>query len=160
MVESLYKDSPFARTLNTLVEETIVQSLDELPAGRTVKILEIGAGTGSTTAQLLTRLPVDRTEYLFTDVSEVFTQEASRKFRAFPFVRYGLLDIEVDPWEQGYASHRFDMILAANVFHATRSLRETIRHARQLLAPRGSLVLLEGTRPQYWLDLIFGLTDG
>ncbi|MEO8496545.1 MAG: type I polyketide synthase, partial [Planctomycetota bacterium] len=67
LVEKLYKDSPFARTLNTLVEETVFQTLEPLPTDRPIKILEIGAGTGGTTAQLLPRLPAGRTEYVFTD---------------------------------------------------------------------------------------------
>ncbi|NIP84989.1 MAG: methyltransferase, partial [Planctomycetales bacterium] len=85
---------------------------------------------------------------------------ARRKFREFPFVRYGTLDIELDPQSQGFAAEQFDVVLAANVLHATRDLRQAIGHVRQLLAPQGMLVLLEGTRPQGWLDLIFGLTDG
>ncbi|MDH3719718.1 MAG: methyltransferase, partial [Planctomycetota bacterium] len=160
MVERLYADSPFARSLNSLVEESIARALEDRPAQRPLRILEIGAGTGGTTAQILPRLPADCTEYVFTDVSEIFTREAQRKFRKFPFVRYGALDIEVDPAQQGFAAEQFDIVLAANVLHATRDLRQAIGHVRQLLAPQGMLVLLEGTRPQRWLDLIFGLTDG
>lgn len=160
LVERLYKDSPFARTLNTLVEETIAQAIERLPAGRSLKILEIGAGTGGTTAQLLPRLPADRTEYLFTDVSELFTRTARQKFRQHTFLRFGVLDIEQDPVEQGFAPGQFDLILAANVLHATQDLSVALCHVRQLLAPHGALVLLEGTRPQRWLDLTFGLTEG
>ncbi|MEO0684735.1 MAG: zinc-binding dehydrogenase, partial [Cyanobacteria bacterium J06649_11] len=39
-------------------------------------------------------------------------------------------------------------------------LEETLNHVQQLLVPKGQLVLLEGTQPQRWLDLIFGLTEG
>ena len=35
-----------------------------------------------------------------------------------------------------------------------------MRHVRQLLAPQGLLVLVEGTGPQQWLDLIFGMIEG
>ncbi|HUS40447.1 MAG TPA: type I polyketide synthase [Pirellulales bacterium] len=160
LVESLYSASPFARSLNTLVEESIARAVQDRPRHRPLKILEIGAGTGGTTAQVLGRLPHDRTEYVFTDVSEVFTRTAQKKFREFPFVRYGVLDIERDPTQQGYAPQQFDLILAANVLHATRDLRQSLEHVHQLLTPEGMLVLLEGTRPQRWLDLIFGLTDG
>ncbi|MEO8498624.1 MAG: SDR family NAD(P)-dependent oxidoreductase, partial [Planctomycetota bacterium] len=97
---------------------------------------------------------------MFTDVSDAFTGAARRKFSGYPFVRYQVLDIEHDPRAQGFADHTFDLILAANVLHATKDLRQSLRHVRQLLAPRGQLVLLEGSRPQRWLDLIFGLTDG
>ena len=159
-VEKLYCDSPFARTLNALVAATVQSFATSFPTSRPIRVLEIGAGTGGTTAHLLPLLPADRTEYLFTDVSELFTRAAQHKFQEFPFVRYGLLDIETDSREQGFADQRFDLILAANVLHATRDLRETLGHARQLLAPGGSLVVLESTRPQRWLDLVFGLTDG
>jgi len=160
MVERLYRDSPFARTLNALIEESIAKSIGHIPADHPLKILEIGAGTGGTTAQLLHRLPADRTEYLFTDVSELFTRAATDRFSDFPFVRYGMLDIEIDPRSQGYADHQFDVVLAANVLHATKDLSETLRHIQQLLVPGGILVVAETTRRQRWLDLIFGLTDG
>ncbi len=160
MVERLYRDSPFARTLNAVIEESIIKSIEHVTADRPIKILEIGAGTGGTTAQLLHRLPAERTEYLFTDVSELFTRAAAQRFAEFPFVRYGLLDIEVDPSKQGYADHQFDLILAANVLHATQDLGETLQHIQQLLVPGGTLVVAETTRRQRWLDLIFGLTEG
>jgi malonyl CoA-acyl carrier protein transacylase len=160
LVERLYQESPFARTLNALVEETIVQSLADLEPQRPVKILEIGAGTGGTSSQILPRLSPERTEYVFTDVSELFTRKAKQKFNHYPFVRYGVLDIEQDPALQGFATGQFDLILAANVVHATQDLRVTMDHIRQLLTPHGVVVLLEGARPQRWLDLIFGMTEG
>jgi acyl transferase domain-containing protein/acyl-CoA synthetase (AMP-forming)/AMP-acid ligase II/acyl carrier protein/NAD(P)-dependent dehydrogenase (short-subunit alcohol dehydrogenase family) len=160
MVERLYQDSPFARALNSLVEESVGQMIEQLPTDRPIKILEIGAGTGGTTSQILPRLPAERTEYVFTDVSDLFTIGARKKFRDYPFVRYGVLDIESDPREQGFADQQFDLIVAANVLHATRNLKETLGNVQQLLAPSGSLALLEGATRQRWLDLIFGLTEG
>ncbi len=160
MLQRLYRDSPFARSLNALVEEAIVQSLEQRPSRRPVRILEIGGGTGGTTARLLPRLPVAQTEYLFTDVSEIFTRAAQSKFRSYSFLHTAVLDIEDDPAAQGFAPAQFDIVLAANVLHATRDLAQTLANVRQLMAPGGLLVLLEGTRRQRWLDLIFGMTEG
>ena len=70
------------------------------------------------------------------------------------------MDIEQDPTTQGFAEGQFDLVLAANVVHATQDLTETMHNIRRLLVPGGLVVLLEGARPQRWLDLIFGLTDG
>jgi acyl transferase domain-containing protein/trans-aconitate methyltransferase len=160
LVESLYKDSPFTCIYNRLIQETISTALERLPEGRTVRILEVGAGTGATTSYLLPRLSANRTEYVFTDLSNLFTTTAKHKFRDYPFVRYALLDVEQDIEAQGFAPHQFDMILAANVLHATSDLRYTLSNVRRLLTSQGMLILLEATSDQPWLDLIFGLTEG
>ena len=51
-------------------------------------------------------------------------------------------------------------MIAANVLHATADLRATLRHIRSLLAPSGLLILIEGTRPERWVDVTFGMTEG
>ncbi len=158
--ERLYQDSPAAQVVNRLVQQSIVTALEQLPSDRTVRILEIGAGTGGTTSYVLPHLPQPQTEYVFSDVSTLFTLKAQEKFCDYPFVQYEILDIEQDPQAQGLTDRSFDLILAANVLHATRDLRQTLQHVQQLLAPEGMLVLLEGAGHQRWLDLIFGLTDG
>jgi len=159
-VEKLYQYSPFFQAMNTLVGEAFTKALEGLPPNRKVRILEVGAGTGGTTSYILSRLPADRVEYFFTDVSALFTVHAAPKFAAYPFVSYGLLDIERDLAAQGFADGTFDLVVAANVLHATADLRHSLRQVRRLLAPDGLLLLLEGTRPQLWADLVFGLTEG
>jgi len=159
-LEKLYQDSPASRACNTLVQRAVAAAIERLPEGRTVRVLELGAGTGGTTSFLLPVLPAHATEYVFSDISPQFTAKAQGKFQAFPFVRYALLDIERDPAAQGFAPQRFDLVVAANVLHATADLRQVLGHVRQLLAPEGLLLLLEGTGPQRWLDLIFGMTEG
>lgn len=156
----LYQDSPVARIINALVQKTISIALEDCESGRGVRVLEIGAGTGGTTAHILPHLPAERTEYVFTDLSPLFTAKARQKFCDYPFVRYEILDIEQEPEAQGFGSHQYDLIVAANVLHATRDLRQTLKHVLQLLVPGGLLVLMEGTTRQRWLDLIFGLTEG
>src|SRR5262249_29797484 len=121
---------------------------------------EVGGGTGGTTAHVLPFLPPDRVEYVFTDISRLFVAQAARKFARFPFVHYHTLDLEKAPDAQGFADDQFDLILAANVLHATPDLRRSLDTARRLLAPGGTLLMLEGTGPRRLLDLIFGLTEG
>jgi microcystin synthetase protein McyG len=159
-LEKLYQDSPASRACNTLVQRAVAAAIERLPEGRTIHVLELGAGTGGTTSSLLPGLPPGSTEYVFSDISPQFTAKAQGKFQAYPFVRYALLDIERDPGAQGFPPHRFDLVVAANVLHATADLRQVLGHVRQLLAPEGLLLLLEGTGPQGWLDLIFGMTEG
>jgi acyl transferase domain-containing protein/SAM-dependent methyltransferase len=159
-LEQLYRDAPFTRAYNTVVRDAVSAALEQLPRDRKVRILEIGAGTGGTSALVLPALPADRTEYFFTDASNVFMVRARESFRAFPFVTYQLLDIEKDPRAQGYREHDFDLVLATNVLHATPDLAETLGFVRDLLASDGLLVMVEGVSRQRWVDIIFGLTEG
>jgi malonyl CoA-acyl carrier protein transacylase len=156
----LYQESPMARVMNALIQKVFVLALEGLPQQRGMRILEIGGGTGGTTSHILPLLKAEQTEYVFTDVGTMFTTQAQERFREYAFVTYQVLDIEIDPKTQGFAEHEYDVIVAANVLHATKDLRQTLKHVQQLLAPKGMLVLLEGTARQRWEDLIFGLTEG
>jgi len=156
----LYQHSPMLRTMNVLVQKAVLSALERLPQGRGCRILEIGAGTQSTTNYILPHLPAERTEYVFTDIGALFVAQAQEKFKAYPFVRYEVLDIEKDPQSQGFKPHQYDLIVAANVLHATTDLRQTLQHVQQLLAPGGMLMLMEGTAPVRWVDLTFGLLEG
>ena len=157
---AIYEHSPTAQQMNTLMQQALLSALDQLPADRGVRVLEIGAGTGGTSAYLLPHLPPERTEYVFTDISPLFINRAQEKFKAYPFVHYQVLNIEQAPSEQGFFSHRYDLVVAANVLHATQDLRKTLQHVYQLLAPGGMLLLLEETERKHWIDLTFGLTEG
>ncbi|MCC5647956.1 polyketide synthase dehydratase domain-containing protein, partial [Nostoc sp. CHAB 5824] len=156
----LYQESAIFRVMNTLVQEVVISALERLPQGRGWRILEIGAGTGSTTSYILPHLSAERTEYVFTDISSFFVIKAQERFKNYSFVDYQILDIEQDPYAQGFESHHYDLIVAANVLHAVSDLRQTLGHVRQLLAPGGMLVLLEQTGSERWVDLTFGLTEG
>ncbi|MEO8152055.1 MAG: type I polyketide synthase [Rhizobacter sp.] len=156
----LYVDSPFAQTYNRALGEALQAAMARLPAGARLRVLEIGAGTGGTTTYVLPLLPADRTEYTFTDLSPLFLERGAEQFAAYPFVRYELLDIERSPLEQGFEAGHYDIVIAANVLHATADLKQTLQHAKRVMAPGAMLFLLEGVAPERWVDLTFGLTEG
>ena len=156
----LYLEAPLYRAANRLFGQTVRTLADRLPEGRRLRVLEVGAGTGGTTSALLPVLPEDRTDYLYTDVSSAFLEKAQERFSGFPGMEFRPLDIERNPAEQNFTPHRYDLVVAANVLHATRDLSESLRHCRRLLAPSGALVLLEGTGRRGWLDLTFGMLSG
>ena len=158
---SLYRDAPGAVLMNRVMQQAVARAVQGLPAGRRLRVLEIGGGTGGTTAALLMALPPGRTDYLFTDISPRFTAAARVQFRDRGWLRCQVLDIERDPAAQGFSHEApFDIIVAANVLHATRDLRGSLRHVRGLAAPGALFLLLEGTAPIRSVDLVFGLTDG
>lgn len=158
--ERLYCDSTSARFYNRLVGELVGNAVHEASNQRPVHLLELGAGTGSTTGFVLERLTGARATYCFTDISRSLLQEAHSKFHHFPALRYEILNIEKPPDTEKFSVGGYDVVLAANVLHATTDLRTTLNHVRRLLSPGGLLVLMETTAPRCWLDLIFGLTSG
>lgn len=134
-----------------------------------LKILEVGAGTGGTTQTFLKDL-VDAeghpmySLYTFTDISDGFFPMAKQRFSYAPNMEFKVFDISKDPFNQGFKAETYDLILAANVVHATPVLLDTLRHLRPLLSTTGHLVLTElttttmnvwnyafGTLPGWWL---------
>ncbi|MBD2252772.1 type I polyketide synthase [Nostoc parmelioides] len=156
----LYQNSPGAKVMNTLVQQAVKSALKDLPPGEKVRILEIGAGTGGTTAYVLPQLVNKSVEYVFTDISPLFLANARQQFSEYEFVSYQTLNIEQPLTNQDITPHSFDIVIAANVLHATENLSHAITNAKSLLKNQGLLILLEGTIPSVWIDLIFGLTEG
>jgi acyl transferase domain-containing protein/NADPH:quinone reductase-like Zn-dependent oxidoreductase len=158
--EHLYRESPLARPHNQALAAAVSEAAHRVAPDRTIRVLEIGGGTGGATVRILPHLPPDRTDYLFTDVSPHFVERASRSFADQHPVRARPLDISRDPVEQGFDADGYDLVIAANVLHAAPDVRAALRHARRLVAPGGALLLLEGVRRSRFADLTVGLTDG
>jgi acyl transferase domain-containing protein/phospholipid N-methyltransferase/acyl carrier protein len=152
-----YQESPYNRVYNYMVGSVAAQIVGALPPRQTIRVLEIGAGTGGTTAHVLPAFQPNRTEYVYTDVSNAFNNFGAQRFGGYPFIEYQVLDIEKDPESQGFAPYSFDVVIASNVLHATKDMRVTLANAKRLLAPDGLLIVMEFTRASRVLDLIFGL---
>ncbi len=119
------------------------------------RILEIGAGTGGTTANVLQH--TQYSSYTFTDISAAFFPAAKERFKKHSNLIFKTLDISKDPSEQGFDPESFDLIIAANVLHATPSLHETLVHAQKLLRPRGKLFLQELCTERKFINFITGI---
>ena len=130
-----------------------------------LRILEIGAGTGGTTASVFTSLLSERghaayAAYTFTDVSAGFFGAAKERFSHIPNLEFAILDISKDPELQGFQPQAYDLILAANVIHATPSIHESLCNIRKLLKPSGRLLLQELAPEMRCLNYIMGLLPG
>ncbi len=157
----LYLKAPVARAANRMLADAVQALVAELPEGRRLRVIEVGAGTGSATASVLPELPDGRFDYVYTDISAGFFSEAEARFGdGGGSIDYRPLDIEKDPIDQGFDSHGYDLIIASNVLHATRFLEETLANCGALLAPSGHLIALENLRGLGWMDLTFGQLDG
>ncbi|KAF4946648.1 hypothetical protein FGADI_11037 [Fusarium gaditjirri] len=114
----------------------------------TLRILEVGAGTGGTTETILRGLAQIQglpaySVYTYTDISAGFFPAAKNRFSNASNMEFKVLDVSQNPLEQGFQSGTYDLIVAANVLHATPSLHETLSNIRALLKSNGMLVMTE-----------------
>ena len=131
----LFSLPPASRASNRLLADAVARVVRDWRGERRLRVLEVGAGTGSATSVVLPELPAD-CEYMFTDISAGFFAEAEGRFGSSEIpIEYRPLDIEKEPSNQGFEPHAYDLIIAANVLHATRDLGVTLAHCRELLAP-------------------------
>ncbi|CAN5314174.1 hypothetical protein BH11PSE11_BH11PSE11_34670 [soil metagenome] len=158
-----YQTSAYAHTVNGLLFDAASRIAASLPPGRALRVLEVGGGTGGATGAILDGLTNAQSSvsysYTFTDLSPAFLNEALKKFPE-RHLAPRLLDIERDPAAQGFVPRSYDLIIAANVLHATRDIRQSLTHVHSLLADGGALLLVESTAPRRWVDILFGLTGG
>ena len=160
LARGLYERSSTMLYINALAGAAIEALGVTVPSGGMLRVLEIGGGTGGTTSSLLPVLPPKRTKYLFTDVSDAFLDQARGRFAAFPFVEYGIFNLDVGIDEQGYSAGQFDLIVSANCVHAAKDLRAAMVRLLELLAPGGVLVLVESTVHLEYFDMTTGLIEG
>lgn len=155
LVEPVYRDNPIADYFNQIVARIVANYQKKYP-NCPLRILEIGAGTGSTTQFVLSKLTSGNISYTFTDLSFAFLNKARRRFEEYSFVEYKICNIENPP----VFDAPFDVIIATNVIHATANLPKTLDNVRNLLGENGIFVLNEITSCQDYATLTFGVIDG
>ncbi|RSL77235.1 hypothetical protein CEP51_009247 [Fusarium floridanum] len=130
-----------------------------------LRILELGAGTGGTTETILRNIvdvhgvPAYST-YTFTDISAGFFPAAKERFANTSNLEFKVLDVSKDSLQQGFQEESYDLVIAANVLHATPCLQQTLCNIRPLLKSDGMLVMTELCSVTRSLNYIFGNFSG
>ncbi|MFE3456763.1 class I SAM-dependent methyltransferase [Nocardiopsis aegyptia] len=140
VAEAVYRDNPLSRYLNAAAADLVRRLRPADPAG--LRVLELGAGIGATTADLLPALEGVTAEYRFTDLSPFFLDLARDRFPQ-RFLRFGLVDFSTGlPDQKG----PFDLVVAANTAHNAPHVPRLLGQVADLLAPDGRLLLIETCR--------------
>jgi SAM-dependent methyltransferase len=148
-----------------------VLAADHLSDRQTLRILELGAGTGSA-SEILLQLLAERgilrrvERYLITEPNAYFRRCSQRKLTAqYPNLplEWAALDLDL-PWStQGITSGEFDLVYAVNVMHISKNLLFSLNEARSALATDGWLVIGECLRPYdnqpIYPELMFQILD-
>jgi pyochelin synthetase len=145
VTDSLYNVTRFNRWANRIVAAA-ARAVAAGHAAGPLRVLEVGAGVGGTSKDVIPALDGFDVDYLFTDLSRFFLNRATETFAAYPWVRTATLDIDEDIRAQGFAPNSFDVVILGDVLHATRHVGRSLDNLRSLLAPGGWLLFAEMTR--------------
>ena len=154
--EHLFEASPILWMSRYALGETLAAIVADWPAGRRLRILEVGAGAMGLSAELLSMLPLERCDYVFTSPNRGLLSRAEAEFdeqRSFATME---IDFGRDPRDQRLAPSGFDVVIAPWSLHAMADLGTALEVIRWLLAQDGLLLMVERA-PDRMNDLIFGL---
>ncbi|KAM3425140.1 hypothetical protein BST61_g7101 [Cercospora zeina] len=158
----LYSHGRYQVRLNRTIADLVRSFAHRYPRAN---FLEVGAGSAGTTVGILDHLGDALGQYTFTDISAGFFEKARERLAnteaaAADRVVYKVLDLERDPQEQGFEPESQDVIIAANVLHATADLKKSVESVRRLLKPGGYLFMLEVTGEYLEGLLLMGPLEG
>lgn len=166
LVENVYKGNAAIDHSNRIVGDVVASYIRKrirLDPDARIRIAEIGAGTGSTTGFVLEAVKEwgPNLTYVYTDISSRFTEHGRETLgERYPFLQFKVLDLEKEIQGQGFDPDAYDIVIAANVIHATRNIEDTLYRIKQLQKANGILVINEITELLDFATLTFGLSDG
>ena len=159
-IKILYPDGDDSITTEMYVRNTMSRYLNrcicsivkkKAAQGRKLRILEIGAGTGATSGQVLEAVKGMDVEYFFTDITPFFLTGAKKKFEEYTNVIYKLLNIDEPINDQGFAENYFDIIIAVGVLENAKDIRYSLSQVRKLSAIDGIFLFTEPVFEELWI---------
>lgn len=158
MLETFYRDHELSKLGNESCADIVMKLAHQNP---NMRIIELRAGTGGVTMPVLHALGLRFAHYDFTDISTGFFVRAKEEQRDWADkISYRKLNVEEDPVIQGFQPETYDLVIAANVLHATVNVDNTMRNIRQLLRPGGKALISEITTQLLSSAIIFGTLPG
>ncbi|AKD22733.1 polyketide synthase [Bacillus velezensis] len=167
LVEGIYRNNIISDFFNDKLADTLIavlrERLEKDPQAK-IRILEIGAGTGGTSAAVMRKLkPYEAhiAEYCFTDISKAFLLHAEDIFGPeYPYVTYKIFNAEQPVSTEAPDIGTYDAVIATNVLHATKNIRSALRHAKAMLQKNGQLFINEINSRTIFNHVTFGLLEG
>lgn len=167
LVQGVYKGNVISDYFNDIMADAVATYVNyrlQQDSSARLRILEIGAGTGGTTAAILEKLNAyqqNLEEYCYTDLSQAFLLHAKAQFGVKnPFLTTAIFDVEKPLSGQNINLGHYDIVIAANVLHATKNIRNTLQNAKAALGKQGVLLLNELSTQSLFTHLTFGLLAG
>ncbi|KAI8625545.1 hypothetical protein F5Y19DRAFT_263324 [Xylariaceae sp. FL1651] len=136
----------------------------------TLRILEVSAGTGRITNHIMSTLKsfeagtrgMRFSEYVFTDSSPSFFEDAQTKFQASTIhLNFKALDLDNRPIEQGFGGMSYNFLIGGYVLYATRDMKtQCYLICAPKLSPVGVSSILRSRPDNVITNFVFGVLPG
>ncbi|EMR67052.1 putative polyketide synthase protein [Eutypa lata UCREL1] len=136
--------------------------ISRLSGKRPLRILEVGAGNGRATRQILANLSSNAggrlVKYTYTNTDDSSFEKAAEKFKEWStMMEFKVFDIEKEPSQQGLEEGSYDVIVASQVLHPTSLISTALGNCRKLLKQGGHIVVTELTNKMARRTVMFGV---
>ncbi|MFD3156838.1 class I SAM-dependent methyltransferase [Haloimpatiens sp. FM7330] len=143
--DALYSDLVIAKYLNLYLAHIVTSIIEKKTEN--FKILEVGGGTGSTTKIVLNSLSknnqMGKVNYVFTDLSRFFLNNAKYKFKNYSSVEYKIIDIDKNLEDQHIGNDSVDIMIAVGVLNNSKNMKHTLDSFSKVLKEDGYLLVIE-----------------
>lgn len=140
LLEKFYASSLGAREARETLGQLLAQIVHRFPH---VRVLEIGTGSGSATATMLSRISPLHSTYTCSDTTDEYF-EALQKSHSSAILTE-VIDLDQDLEAQGIAPASYDVLVAAHGLHRLKNSAKALANMRALLRPGGFLLIQQVT---------------
>lgn len=161
LLESFYANDPGLLAANRVLSDLFSTIMKARTSEEPFRVLEVGAGFGSSTRHLLPQLQASGLPFTYTlsDSFEALLERSKATLQDIEGLEFRQYDIEEEPPVDLLG--RYDIVLSNSYLHTTRNLQNSLANVRKLVRPNdGCVALVEPTQKVAWYDLVWGLLDG
>lgn len=140
---------PGKQQLTTTVRDWITYSLERLPAGQRLGILEISSDMPTFATDICAQLDFNRSDFAFASTSDTVLEEVASLQDYYPRFNTSLIS-------SATPSPAFNQLAIVQLdFSTPEQAAQVLNYANSQLIAGGSLVLI-GQHPSRWMDFVFG----
>ncbi len=150
--------SPSNLSMNLALRDTLREIVEDWPENRRLRILDVGANDTEISQLILSVFPPEQCDYDYIHHDEELLGKASFDLESWDFVSTEQLDLslEIDVSDCPIQFGVYDIVIAANTLYHSDDLSKVQKNIKQLLSPKGVLLLLERQSDRF-MDMTFGL---
>jgi ubiquinone/menaquinone biosynthesis C-methylase UbiE len=123
----------------------LIRRVREVKAGRRIKLLDVGCGTGVFAARVRAALP--DVEVWGVDLVPAMLAKGGPRWRLH---RGHVFPVQADSEHLPFVSATFDVVTCANSFHHYPHQDRAVIEMRRVLRPEGRLMIIDGYRDGPW----------